>query len=236
MPVVPLYRRIGEEIRAAVENGQLAPGQRLPSELELAERFGVTRMTIRQALDPLERTGLLVRRRGAGTFVAAHVPLMRVDRLVSFTAAVRTAGLRLTTQVLEARSEPVHAEAVEPLGIAPGSTVVRVSRLLVVDDLPTVVISSCVPAARAPGLESAPLPGGSLYAALRERYGLEAARAVQRVSATTADGATAQWLELEPGDPVLKVQRTAYDARREPFEHARAWVRPGFELFADLEV
>jgi GntR family transcriptional regulator len=236
MPVVPVYRRIADDIRGALETGSLGPGQRLPSELDLAQRYGVTRMTIRSALDPLERQGLVVRRRGAGTFVAEHVPLMRVDRLTSFTEAVRAGGMRVGARMLAARVEPAEAEAAGALGVEPGVPVVRVSRLLDIDDLPTVVISSTVPAGRAPGLEAAELPGGSLYAALRERHGIEPRRAAQRVSATKADAATAAWLELEPGAPVLQVERTTFDAGREPFEHARAWVRPNFELFADLEL
>jgi GntR family transcriptional regulator len=236
MASTPAYRRIAEDLRRAIGNGTLVPDQRLPSESELAEQYGVTRMTVRQAVDPLVRSGLLMRRQGAGTFVARPAPpTRRLDRLESFTEEVRSTGRRLTTRLLECDVVPAPSELVGFLGIEPRAAVVRVARLRIIDHVPTIVMTSWLPHARVRGLEETALRDGSLYAALREDFGVIPRRAEQRVSAVPANRVVADLLGVEAGAPTLRLERVTYADRGEAFEFARSWTRPGFELSADLE-
>jgi GntR family transcriptional regulator len=236
MAPTPVYRQIAEDLRRAIQAGTLARDQRLPSESELAARYGVTRMTVRQAVDPLVHSGLVVRRQGAGTFVAHAVPpTRRLDRLESFTEEVRRAGGRLVTRLLACEVIAPPDDVVAQLGIGTRAQAVEVVRLRVIDRVPTVVMTSWLPHARVRGLDEQPLQDGSLYAALRDRFGLVPRRAEQRMSAVAADAAVAGKLGVEEGAPVLRIERTTFDDRAKPFEVARSWTRPGFELFVDLE-
>jgi GntR family transcriptional regulator len=182
------------------------------------------------------QNGLLVRRQGAGTFVAqAAAPTRRLDHLKSFTEEIESAGGHLTTRLLACDVEPASTEVAVLLALEASADVVRVARLRTIDRVPTTVMTSWLAHARVAGLEHIGLPDGSLYAALREHFGLVPRRAVQRVSAVAADGTRAALLGVEPGAPTLYIERVTYDERERPFEFARSWSRPGFELSVDLE-
>ncbi|MBS1678988.1 MAG: GntR family transcriptional regulator [Actinobacteria bacterium] len=229
------YERISDDIRSQIDAGSLLPADRLPAETALAERYGVTRMTVRHALTSLVDGGYLYRRHGVGTFVADPARRRSLNRLRSFAEELREAGREVSTEMLASAVVPAAGEPAAELGLEQGEEVVFLARLRLVDGGPAAVQQSWVPRRLAPGLEDEPLLEGSLYRTLEARFGVVASYADQRILAVAADVALAEALAVEPGSPLLQTDRTARDHRDVAVEHARSWSRPEFELVTHLE-
>lgn len=210
-----------EGVAEAIRAGGFEPGDRLPPERELAERLGVSRSTLRLALHDMERAGVVTRRpgRGGGTFVA--VP--RVERdLASFAGLgeyIRRQGLEAGARVIGLAVTAAGPAVAEALQIAPGDPIVAVDRIRLAGGEPIALERSRFPAERFPGLAERAL-GGSLYDLMRDEYGLEPVRAVERIQPVAAQPGVAELLGVEPGTPLLAVERVAYDAGGLPLEHA----------------
>ncbi len=229
------HERISDDIREQIDTGTLLPADRLPAETELAERYGVTRMTVRHALSSLVGTGYVYRRHGVGTFVADPARRRSLNRLRSFAEELREGGREVTTRVLAQEPVPASGEIAADLGLDEGEEAVFVARLRLVDSAPAALQHSWVPARLCRGLEEEPLVDGSLYRTLEERFGVVAAYADQRIFAVAADADAADLLEVAPGSPLLQTERTARDHRDVAVERARSWSRPEFELVTHLE-
>jgi len=206
----PAWAQIEARLTEQIAGGGLAPGERLPPERELASALGVSRMTVRQALDALARRGLVERGVGRGTFVRATRPELRLDGPLGLTAELAAQGLRAEAQVLDAglEGEELHVRRLRSTG----------GRPLVLED-------SWLPADRFPGLLERDL-SGSLYA-LMHAYGGEPVRASERLSAVAA-GEDAAPLGVRPGAPLLLVEREAIAADGGRVERARDLHRGAF--------
>jgi DNA-binding GntR family transcriptional regulator len=236
MTATPTHVRIRNDLLQEIESGAFTVDKRLPGEVELAERYGVTRMTVRQALATLVNDGMLVRRRGVGTFIVQGAAKRRnMSRLTGFMEDMRNDGRDVRTRIFTQQIEPPSAELASSLQLTRGVHVIHVARLRSVDGEPVVVQHSWVPYDRAPGLWNEPLVDDSLYATLRERYGIRLRRADQRIGAEAASGEPAELLELPVGAPLLRVERLTFDAGNVPVEFARSWTRPGFEIAMHIE-
>ena len=199
-----VYGQIEDWLAEAIGAGRLAPGDRMPAEQDLAAWFGVSRMTLRQALAKLARRGLVTRavgRRG-GTFVAER-KLEQPGARVLF-ATQRPAG-------------PVSAAALE---LEEGDPVHEVRRVRLGDGRPIVLEQSLFPAAVFPGLLQCRLDG-SLYELLETRYGQRPHRARESLEPVTAGVREAEALEVAEGAPLMLVERVAYDRAGQPVEFAR---------------
>jgi GntR family transcriptional regulator len=216
-----LRHKAWEGVADTIRQGGYRPGDRLPSERELAERLDVSRSTLRLALHDLERAGVVVRRpgRGGGTFVASP----KVERdLGSFTGLgeyIRRQGLVAGARVIAVGLIPVGPSVAGALRIRPGEPVVAVTRVRLADGEPIALERSRFPAERFPGLAEQAL-GGSLYELLRKKYGETPARAVERIEPVAADCEAAGLLDVPPGTPLLAVERVAYNPAGDPIEHA----------------
>ena len=218
----PAYAQIEERLAEAVAGGSLNPGDRLPPERELAGQLGVSRMTLRQALDSLERRGLLQRsvgRRG-GTFVSEPKIERRLDEVAGLTRQLRRQGHRAGARVLSARTVEAASPAAEALRLSPGSPALEVVRVRLSDGEPLALERSLFPAERFPDLLESHLEG-SLYELLEERYGQGPARTIERLEPVVAGRFEAKALAVRPGAPLLMVERTAYNSAGEPVEWAR---------------
>jgi GntR family transcriptional regulator len=211
----------------AIDDGELRPADRLPTESVLAQFFGVSRMTLRQALAVLAERGVLLRRRGrgGGTFVAR--PLIECDLtgLTGFTEQLRRANLRAEATVVSAATTMPSAAVADALGIDRDQQVHRVVRVRSGDGVPLALEHSYFPAALFPDLLQLPLTG-SLYAMLAQRYDRQPATARESLHPVIADAATAALLGTTPGAALLLVERVASTAAGQPVEFARDVFRP----------
>ena len=218
----PAHAQIAERLAEAITGGDFAPGDRLPPERELATGFGVSRMTLRQALDTLTRRDLLVRTRGrrGGTFVAEPKIERDLTTVIGLTQQLRRQGHRAGARVLSAREGPAGRRTAETLALRPGELVYEVVRLRLSDDEPLALERSLFSAERFPGLLDQPLDG-SLYELLDRVWGELPVRSVERLEPVVAEAREAEILKVSRGSPLLLVERTAYDAEGAAVEYAR---------------
>jgi GntR family transcriptional regulator len=232
----PVHVSIRDDIRSRLDAGEWCPGARLPSETELAARYGVARMTIRQAVGALASEGAVVRRQGLGTFAADRRPTRSTDLLLSFTEEMRLQGHEVQTRLISAGVGQPPLAARGALQLGQSAEAVTVRRVRLVDGCPIIVQHSWLPCARFAGLAAAdPLLDGSLYAMLEARYGVRIMRAKQVFTAAAASESDAVALGLEPGEPVLRIARTTYDSSNLVVEFAMSATRPGYPIETFME-
>jgi GntR family transcriptional regulator len=210
------------------------PGTPVPSERILAEDFSTSRTTVRQALQELVGEGRLQRLQGKGTFVA-RPKIAQPLVLSSYTEDMQRRGAKPSSRLLELTTEPADDEVAERLAVEPGTPLVRVERLRLTDGEPMALEQSRLSAERFPGLEAHLERYGSLYAALREEYGVEPAEAEETIETGAASPTEAALLGTETGLPLLLLGRQTFDGQGRPFEYVRAIYRGDrFKLVARL--
>jgi GntR family transcriptional regulator len=205
---VPKYFQLREILLDLIDN-ELTVDAPVPSERELAARYGLSRMTARQAVEHLVSEGRLYRVQGKGTFVARpkiDMPL----RLTSFTEDMLARGLTPGARDLGRRLTAASAAVARELGIEPGSPVYVIERLRTADDVPMALERSHIPADLAPGLLDRTLANSSLYEVLATAYGVVLDRGDQVIQAGIADSGDAGLLGLAPGSAVLLLQRRCW--------------------------
>ncbi|WP_231626392.1 GntR family transcriptional regulator [Streptomyces apocyni] len=205
---VPLYFQLSQQLESAIEQGTLAPGSLLGNEIDLAERLGLSRPTVRQAIQSLVDKGLLVRRRGVGTQVV-HSHVKRPLELSSLYDDLEAAGQRPTTRVLRTTVEPASAEVAAALGIAEGGDVHRVERLRLAHDEPMAYLRNHLPIGLLT-LDSPQLEATGLYRLLRAA-GITLHSARQSIGARAATAVEAEPLGEHAGAPLLTMERTTFD-------------------------
>jgi GntR family transcriptional regulator len=207
----PVHVCIRDDLRKRLINGEWVPGERLPSETDLAARYGVARMTVRQAIGALALEGIIVRRQGLGTFAAESHAAGRTDELPRLAGEVRGQGPQVSTRIISAAIERPPSAAQEALGLRESALSVMVRGMRVVDRSPVAVMTSWLPYNRFAGLDKNPSLDGSLYAMLEAHYGVRIVRAREVFTAEAASASDAADLEISPGAPVLLITRTSYD-------------------------
>lgn len=213
---VPLYHQAAQVLEKAIEDGRLPRGSKLDSELDLAEQFRVSRPTMRAAIKQLVDKGLLIRRRGIGTTVAPK-PVRRAVALTSLYDDLKESGREPMTRVLVFEETLCPPEIAEQLGLGADAPVLRFDRLRVAGSDPIALMHNVVPVGLL-GIEREDLERTGLYDLFREG-GIAPHVATQQVGARKADTREAELLEIEPGDPVLTMTRTAYDTSGRPIEY-----------------
>ena len=222
---VPLHHQVYLDLRAAIEAGEWRPGDRLPPERELAERYGCSLITVRRALGDLARERRLERTRGRGTFVTRPPIDLDLEGSMSFTEEVQRLGHDPATRVVTARTVAADAAVAEALDIAIGASVVHLERLRMADGEPLLLEQVFLSEARFPGLLAGDLEGGSLYELLGERYDTRVVRARESLEPIALPPREAQLLGVEPHRPALLIEGLAYDPSGRPVEFARSYVR-----------
>ena len=217
-----LHAQIADAVASAIAQGRFRPGDKLPPERELAEEFGVNRLTVRQALAELQVRHLILRRTGrkGGTFIAEPVIDYDLTTFAGFSEQARRHGKVASAQVLAAREVAADADTRDQLQLADGSRVVEIDRLRFADDLPVLLEHSSFPASRFGGLLDGPLDG-SIYDLLDRRYDARPRRALERIEPVVANARTARLLGVTRGTALLCVHRVAYDAQGVALESAR---------------
>lgn len=205
---VPLYFQLSQQLEAAIERGALTPGTLLGNEIELAGRLGLSRPTVRQAIQSLVDKGLLVRRRGVGTQVV-HSQVKRPLELSSLYDDLEAAGQRPETRVLHNTVEPASAEVAARLGVAEGDDVHLVERLRLAHGEPMAYLRNHIPSGLL-ALDTARLEATGLYRLMRGA-GITLHSARQSVGARAATADEAERLGEIAGAPLLTMQRTTFD-------------------------
>ncbi|GII03373.1 GntR family transcriptional regulator [Planobispora takensis] len=213
---VPLYFQVAEQISEAIRRGDLPPGSRLDNEILLADRLGLSRPTIRQAIQYLVDKGLLVRKRGVGTQVV-HGQVKRSVELTSLYDDLRRAGQEPATRVLSLESLPAEEEIAAVLGVPPGTEVLRMERLRYAGGEPLALLHNWLPSGLAP-LAAESLQERGLYELLRSA-GVRMRVANQRIGARAAGATEARLLDERRGAPLLTMVRTTYDDQGRAVEH-----------------
>lgn len=218
----PLYQQIKALITQGLQAGAWKPGEPIPSEVELAQRYKVSQGTVRKAIDELATENLLVRRQGKGTFVATHAEervQYRFLRLVPDDGSAE----RMTRRFLDCRRLRAPAEVARALDLRAGDSVVEVRRVLSFRGRPTVLDDLWLPGALFRGLTAQRLADwrGPLYGLFESEFGVRMIRAEEKIRAVAADGPTAALLEVPPGAPLLSVERVAFTYGDRPVELRR---------------
>ncbi|MCQ9164435.1 MULTISPECIES: GntR family transcriptional regulator [unclassified Arthrobacter] len=204
---VSVHIQLRELFRAYV-TGLAKAGSQLPSERDLAEHFGVARMTVRHAIEALVDEELLDRVVGVGTFVS-HEKLDVQVKLTSYSEEMQRRGMRPAARTLSFEQIPATARLARELQMEEGQPVIRFRRLLLADEEPMSVDENFIPAWRVPGiLEQG--PPTSLYNLLSERYGLVIEWGEDIVEANAATPSIARLLKVDVGAPVLRMERHAF--------------------------
>ncbi|MFE9448146.1 GntR family transcriptional regulator [Streptomyces sp. NPDC006739] len=213
---VPLYYQLAQQLEAAVEQGVLAPGNHLGNEIDLSVRLGLSRPTVRQAIQTLVDKGLLVRRRGVGTQVV-HSQVKRPLELSSLYDDLESAGQGPATRVLRNERVPAAPDVAAALGFAQGTEVTLLERLRLTHGQPVAVLCNYLPADLL-DLDNERLESTGLYRMMRSA-GLTLHSARQTIGARRADAEEAARLDEAEGAALLTMRRTAYDVTGRPVEY-----------------
>jgi GntR family transcriptional regulator len=219
----PLYRQIRALITRSLEAGEWRAGDVIPSEAELAERFGVSQGTVRKAIDEMAAENLLMRRQGKGTFVTTHKDpgsFLRFLRL-----AANSGELQAPTSVpLECWRAKAGADVARTLAVDAGAPIIIIRRLLCSADVPAIFDEIYLPGELFPDLTLDILKSAdvSLYSLFESRYGVCPIRADERLRAVSADRVSAGLLQVAEGSPLLLVERVTLTYGDRPVEWRRA--------------
>ncbi|MBB5808600.1 GntR family transcriptional regulator [Saccharothrix ecbatanensis] len=219
---VPRYYAVKTELLWLID--ALGEGAALPPERELAERFSVSRVTLRQAVGELVLEGKLQRRQGSGTYVAPP-KLVQPLSLLSYAEGMRRQGVVPTRSVITVEHLPADEVLSRDLRVDRGEPVVHLERVLLADDERVGLESTYLPAARFPTLLEVFDPTTSLYACLRDRLGVVFSEAEERVETVLATPREALLIGTNPALPMLLVHRVSHDDGGEPIERVRSLYR-----------
>lgn len=223
---IPYYVQVKEIIRERIKNGAWKPDDQLPSEAELCELFAVSRTVIRQALQDLIHEGLVIRRKGKGSFVApAKISEQLVQKLTGFYHDMVDQGYKPVTHVLRQEVIPASKQIADQLSVAPGTLVIAMVRLRFVQDDPIALVTSYIPHDLCPGLARDDLSGQSLYDLLEKKYGLYIAHGRRVIQSVPASEHEAQLLGVNKGAPLFLLDSISYLSDGTPIEYYSAYHR-----------
>ena len=216
--------RVRDQLRLMIEDRP--PGELIPSERDLSEQFGVSRPTLRAAIEDLARDGLLVRHHGRGTFTntrTATKELAPTARAAEFTAP--PADGTWYSRIDEFRIEPAGPRHGRRMRVSPSEEILHVRRVRIVDHAPMALETIRIPITIVPGIEPADFESGSLYQLLRLRYDVIATSAVQTTEPTVTEAVESRLLEVPLHAPALLFERTTQDANGRVIEYAESIYR-----------
>jgi GntR family transcriptional regulator, N-acetylglucosamine utilization regulator len=222
---LPRYYQLKEIIRERIRSGEWAPGSLIPSERELCERYGISRMTTRQSVGELVTEGLLYREQGKGTYVGRPKIAQQLLRLTGFTEDMRAREQRPGAKVLGAEMWPADETAADRLRIKVGQPVFRLRRLRLADAEPLALETSFLSFIGCERLLEKDLERDSLYQLLDVVYDVPPVEAEQELEADLAAADEAELLGVEIGSAVLRTRRVTITRRQLPVEYATSVYR-----------
>ncbi|MEW6046676.1 MAG: GntR family transcriptional regulator [Bacillota bacterium] len=231
----PLYFQLKRFLLELIDNEELKPGERIPSERELSQRFGISRMTVRQALAELVHESVLLRHQGRGTFVADRKIEQGLIELTSFSEDMRRRGLVPGARLLDVQVQEASRKVERALALGMDRRVLVVRRLRLADGEPMALEVTHLPYGL---LHTAPRERleGSLYEYLEQELGIELASARQTLEPVVAAEEEAKVLGVPPGSPLLLMERTTLSRSGEPVEFVRSLYRGDrYKFYVELK-
>lgn len=222
---IPYYYQLQEILRSWIQNNQLAPHTRIPSEAQLGSKFDVSRTVVRQALRGLEREGLIYRVKGSGSFVAQPKLRQQISELTSFTEDMRARGVTAGSEVLRKQMVMPSEFVSLRLDLPPSAPVFLLKRIRYADDEPLAIETAYLGFEGCEVLVEEDFKDQSLYRTLATRCGIRPYQAEQELEAAIVRPQEAEWLQVELGAPVMLIHRTTYDADMEPIEFVKSVYR-----------
>jgi DNA-binding GntR family transcriptional regulator len=230
-----LYHRIQSDIAESIAAGEYALGERIPSETALAERYGVTRMTVRQAISALIAKGLVTRKQGSGTYVLRNKqPTRALNRLTGFAEDMKAQGFVQTSTQLSNTEIEAPDLVQRELELNDGAHVIRLERVRNVEGAPLALHVEWLPLWLAPELLRRSMDDVSLYQTLEQEFGVHLQSASQRIDAVPATEHHAEVLHVAIGAPLLHTERVTRDENNQPVEFAESWSVPKFPIWVEL--
>lgn len=217
---IPLYYQIQRALMEKIQSGLLSVGDPLASEEELSRTYQVSRMTARQALHGLKANGYAFSEKGRGTFVTKPKLEKNIMHLQGFTEDMRQRGMKASSKLLEQSVITGNDELREKLKLTPVDQIMRLRRLRLADGIPMAIEESHVPLRQFPGLERIDFGRNSLYATLRERYGVRIGYADETIEALPATREESEMLTIATRASILSISRIILTAQETPIEAA----------------
>jgi GntR family transcriptional regulator len=222
---LPLYARLRDSLRARILEGKLKPHDKLPSESELTEQHGVSRITVRQALNDLQKEGLIVKLHGKGAFVSHPRAAQNLNRLQGLSEALSLQGQAVHSKRLSLKKMAAPAEVARQLGLASASEVYQLMTLRYLNREPLSVNCSYLPLEMGERLAKADISNRDLIDVFEHEFGLKVEQAQLEISARRVSTRDARWLKLEAGEPVLQVERLLCAENAQPLQTETAVYR-----------
>ncbi len=229
---VPLYYQLATLLREQIDSGKYRPGDQLQTEQELVKAYGLSRMTVRQAVGSLEKDGLIRREPGRGTFVTDQLPKfsgdLELDRSIDDLISM---GQATSVELLELSQIAATRDEVRDLEVVEGSKVIRCRRLRYFKEQPYCYIVNRLPEEIGGSIPEANWCRGSVLEYIEESLGVPLQIAKQRIRATLADANLARWLQVRVGAPLLLVDYHIRSDDDRPVETARLYYRSDLYSF-----
>lgn len=219
---LPRYYQLKEIMKEKIRSEEWKPGDLIPSERELGEQYGISRMTARQAITELVNEGLFYREQGKGTFVSRHKITQQLINLTSFSEDMKARGQRAGSKVISVQMIPADETLAERLRVKPGQLVCRLQRLRLADDEPLAIEVSNISFIGCERLLEEDLEKNSLYRLLEDKYGQPLIEAEQEIEAGLMGPEDAQLLKVSSNSAALFIRRTTYTERDLPIEYAKS--------------
>lgn len=216
---VPLYASVERVIATEILGDSVPAGARLPTEDQLIERFGVSRITVRRAVQNLVARGLVEVRRGRGTFVALPRITQPLTSLTGFVEDMATVGRAATAAVLRVESVPASSAVARELALDPGTPVTHIERVRLADGRPISLDNTYLPVELGERIATDDLASQPVFELLEHKYDVQLVEATYRLSAGTADAHAAEALRIDPGDPIFRIERTSFTTDARPVDH-----------------
>ena len=221
----PLYAQIKDALRASILDGSYQPHQQLPSESEMMASFNVSRITVRQALSDLQNEGLIFRLHGKGSFVSKPKAFQDLGRLQGFGEAMRKMGYETFARVLSVRHMKPSSQLQDRLRLPKRARVTELQRLRFLNREPISLDVTYVPSEIGTRLAKEDLATRDIFVILENDYGLALGHADLQIGSTLADETLAGQLKVEPGSPVLVIERTTHTADGTPIDYEHLYYR-----------
>lgn len=221
----PLYARVEAELAECISSGRLKPGAQLPPEGDLMRRFGVSRPTIRQAIQNLASRGLIEIRRGKGTFAALPRMTQPLASLSGFVEDMELLGRRASARVVDKRVVKAGEAVASRLAVAHDAEVVRIQRVRLADGVPVSFDDTFLPLDVGLRIMSDDLENHPIFSLLEGKYATPLIEAEYRLEARAAEAVVAQALGVEPLSPLLVIERTTYTEGGRPIDYETLYYR-----------